>query len=300
MDLRGIGIYLTYQCNSECVHCAYGSNSALVGVVEEAELDAAFAAVNTFGNLETVKILGGEPTLYMERLLTAIKLARTHGAGNIILITNGWWGNNPERARSSLKALKDAGLSVLVISVDAFHVEYVPTESVRGAIIAAANSGLFYCVTMDVIDFLDGDNPYDRQTRSILEQLGDLPFAVIPSKLNLLGRAADLLTDFFPASEAMPNDCRPPYAGSFAAPSGIAIDPLGYVTLCHGIAIGNTKKTAIGEILANYRLEDHPILNAVATKGPLGLLELAGSENMRLRSGYITSCQLCYDVRKHL
>jgi len=108
------------------------------------------------------------------------------------------------------------------------------------------------------------------------------------------------LTDFFPASEAMPNDCRPPYAGSFAAPSGIAIDPLGYVTLCHGIPIGNIKKTAIGEILANYRLEDHPILNAVATKGPLGLLELAGSENMRLRSAYITSCQLCYVVRKHL
>jgi hypothetical protein len=301
MNLRAIGVYLTYQCNANCVHCAYGSDSSLRGVVEESELHAAFDAINRFGKLQTVKILGGEPTLYMERLVTAIKLARGYGASKVILITSGWWGKNPEKAQDHITRLRRAGLSVLVISADAFHLDYIPIESVRGAILAAASSGIDYCVTMDVIESLDGDNAYDRQTRQVLDQLSDLPFSVTLSKINLLGRAGDLLPDFYqPVTGAMPNDCQPPYAGSFESPSGISIDPLGFVTLCHGIAIGNTRKAPISKILSDYKLEEHPILNMVTKKGPLGLLELCGSEGPKLRSGYVTSCQLCYDIRKHL
>jgi len=301
MNLRAIGVYLTYQCNANCAHCCYGSESSLKGVIDEAELRAAFEAVNHFGKLDAVKILGGEPTLYMKQLLTTIRLAREHGASKIILITSGWWGKSPSRAREYVASLKDAGLSVLIISADAFHLDDVPIESVRGAIAAAARGGIDYCVTMDVIDSLEANNPYDRRTRQVLDQLSDLPFSVTLCKVNLLGRAGDLLPSFYqPEPGAMPNDCWPPYAGSFEFPTGISIDPLGFVTLCHGIAIGNTRHTPISRILSDYKLEEHPILSVIARKGPLGLLELCDRDDLKLKDGYVTSCQLCYDIRKHL
>jgi hypothetical protein len=301
MDLRAVGVYLTYQCNAECIHCAYGSHSHLKGVMEETDIEAAFQAVNRFGKLEAVKILGGEPTLYEERLIRTVELARRHGASNVMLITSGWWGKNPLRAAHLATSLAHAGLSLLLFSIDSFHTPYVRTEAIKGAIRAAAAANLQSCITMNVIESITATNPYDRRTRDLLGDLQDLPTPVMASQVILLGRAAEALSQFYPRfADPLPNRCEPPYAGSFENPSGIAIDPFGYVTLCHGIAIGNTRTKPLPTILAEYRLERHPILHAIATSGPLGLLNLLDSEEVDLTPGYVSSCHLCYDLRKRL
>jgi hypothetical protein len=269
--------------------------------MEESEIVDAFEMVNRFGKLEAVKILGGEPTLYLERLIRTVELARAHGAFYVILITSGWWGKEPARAAHLATSLVRAGLSLLVISTDSFHAPYVPLQYVRGAIRAAADTNLQACIAMDIIESVDANNPYDRQTRELLRQLQDVSLPFTGSKVALLGRAAELLSQFSPQSDTpFPNSCQPPYAGSFENPSGIAIDPLGYVTLCHGIAIGNTRTKPLATILGEYRLEDHPILSTISKDGPLGLLKLLGPEEALPAKGYAHACHLCYDLRSRL
>lgn len=301
MNLKGIGIYLTYQCNASCSHCAYGSEPSLKNVIDEKDVEVAFETINQLGQLQTVKILGGEPTLYMERLLRVIELARTYGATNIIVITSGWWGKRQARAQTIVTSLKQAGLSLLLISVDSFHTQYIPLEHVKGAVQAAADGGMRYCVLMNLLESIHADNQYDRQTREMIQELLQLSIPIVPGKVTYLGRAVELLSPMYQGERTLPTRCPlPPFLDSFAEPSGIAIDPLGYVTLCHGIAIGNMKERPLADILTEYELEKHPILNAIMKEGPLGLMKLPHTEGFKLKEGYIDSCHLCYELRSHL
>lgn len=300
MNLKGIGIYLTYRCNSRCIHCSYGSDPPLSNLIDEAEVEVSFEMVNRFGRLETVKILGGEPTLYMERLLRVVELARIHGASSIIMITNGWWGKDEEDARNIITGLKEAGLSLLLISMDAFHAEYIPLEDVKRAVQAADCVEMKYCVMMEFMESIDANNRYDRQSRALFQECQNLSIPILPAKIIYAGRAAEFLSPLYRGEKTLPNQCEPPYIGSFENPSGIAIDPLGYVTLCHGIAIGNTREKSLATILSEYDLKKHPILNAIVKEGPLGLTKLAHAEGFNLEEGYIDSCHLCYKIRKYL
>jgi len=135
-----VGLILTYRCNAECRHCFFESSPSRTGVIT---LQTAQRVINNASSLgaEWVSFSGGEPFLEYDLLKELIALSSGKGLKTEV-VTNGFWGQTREEARGVLKPLIAAGLDVLNLSVDDYHSESIPLESVMNAYWAAVDLGL--------------------------------------------------------------------------------------------------------------------------------------------------------------
>jgi hypothetical protein len=86
-------------------------------------------------------ITGGEPFFDFERLVEIVRHAAALGA-EISCVTNAYWARSREIARSKLEVLRDAGLTLLAVSVSRFHQRFVPLHRARHALEVSAELGL--------------------------------------------------------------------------------------------------------------------------------------------------------------
>jgi hypothetical protein len=80
-------------------------------------------------------------------------------------------------------------------------------------------------------------------------------------------------------------------------PGRVHVDPLGYVHICQGLALGNVFRTELREICAAYDPDAHPLVGPLLAGGPAELrrrYELPGEE------AYADACHLCYEMRRAL
>jgi MoaA/NifB/PqqE/SkfB family radical SAM enzyme len=252
---------------------------------------------------QPVKIVtahGGEPFLCPGVLRSMVKTAGSLGISSWV-ITNGFFADDERSAREILRSLTDLGLSGITFSVDAFHQEFIPIESVRTGIEAALSAGI---ETVAVDSYLIGSgSPYDVRTSRLLEALEGLEevqFNEFYARCE--GRAADLLIEEWDPKGVPEGECRLPYwiGGDLSDPDGIEIDPAGNVTLCPGVRIGNARRTSLSQVLESYDPMLHPILRVIREKGPIGLLDLARSRGYRGDERFLDECHLCYRMRGFL
>jgi hypothetical protein len=77
----------------------------------------------------------------------------------------------------------------------------------------------------------------------------------------------------------------------------VHVDPLGYVHICQGLALGNLFRQPLREILACYDPDAHPITGPLLTGGPA---ELARRYAVEPGGRYADECHLCDEVRRAL
>jgi Radical SAM superfamily len=138
-----LGIVLTARCNASCVHCSksYGPYRT-----EQLGLDAIHRLMDQAAKIEddvplSFELTGGEPFVDFERLVSVVG----HGArlgGTVTCVTNGFWARNDAEARTKLTTLRDAGLTLLAVSVSRFHQEFVPLQRVGRALAMAGELGI--------------------------------------------------------------------------------------------------------------------------------------------------------------
>jgi hypothetical protein len=257
--------------------------------------------------LESITIHGGEPLLYfpnycVERILrhaTELKIARRG------LITNGFWATDQDTARRKLAKLKSSGLTSITFSVDGFHQEYVPIETVRIGLEEAVKLGFSRIgVLSHYLTSVKAENIYNKLTNQSLAQIKDIDGIVIDRfKSSLYGRAAETLTGTLAKSRNLPaGPCRFPYwlGNDIRDPKAIEIDFNGHVTLCPGICIGNLKSQPLTKVIDQYDPHKHPILNAVAQDGPIGLVKIADDLGINYGQRFVDECHLCYEMRRLL
>jgi hypothetical protein len=119
---------------------------------------------------------GGEPLLFVEIVCAIHKEATDVGIPLREVITNGYWSKNGDKIKDIGQSLAESGVNSIILSVDAFHQEYVPLEIVRKTAEACLQAGiedLAWNPTRVVSK--DDNNRYNRKTRSILKELEDLP-----------------------------------------------------------------------------------------------------------------------------
>ena len=80
-----------------------------------------------------VHFAGGEPFLYFKEMLELAHHACEYGF-SISLVTNGFWGARPERARKQIASLVNQGLKRVELSADRFHQEFIQIETIKSAI----------------------------------------------------------------------------------------------------------------------------------------------------------------------
>jgi hypothetical protein len=255
--------------------------------------------------LQTLTVHGGEPFLYLDALVEILKSAHKLNIPQRWVITNGFWATTEAIARQYLRALKDAGLTCITVSADAFHQEYVPLKKIRNCITAALDLDFKrVCVDSYFVIGPHADNLFDTSTSSILERLGALPGAEINQyRAGFDGRATDYLVEFVEPKLHIPDGkCRLPawLGGNLKNPEACEIDFEGNVTLCPGICIGNCKHESLAHIINHYNYHHHPIIRVIAQQGPRGLLTLAQENGYKADATFVNECHLCYEMRRFL
>jgi organic radical activating enzyme len=86
--------FLTKKCNFECAHCMYNcsprSSNDFVSDVELSKLKKQVDFLQSLGIHVTINLLGGEPTLFFDKLKHVVDLVASWNVG-ISMPTNGWW-----------------------------------------------------------------------------------------------------------------------------------------------------------------------------------------------------------------
>jgi len=289
---------LTEKCSSRCAHCQGAHSPESEGAIEIEDGLNYLEETTSITELGSFMIFGGESMLYPERTITLFQRAGKLGIPEIELITNGFWGRDREKAETLALRLKEAGVTDVLISVDAFHLPYIPLDGPRNAAEASLLAGINKVRwNVAVLESIDAENEYDVQTRQIVESLEPLKLEINFNRIWPQGRARENLKDFFPR-QSLEGNC-PHKEDTLITPDCISLDPNGWASICWNLAIGNAKEDPLSELLIDYDWKEHPIIKTLVEKGPTGLLDLPESEGFHFQAEkYIDKCNLCCDLRK--
>lgn len=305
------GIILSYKCSSTCKHCMYACSPVWKAdwpSKENIELILRQLAPrikpSSYGS-EGVSInyglhfTGGEPFLNFDLLLDAVEIANRLKIPSTFVETNCFWCVNDEQVREKLKALKQAGLKGILVSVNPFILEQVPFERTERAIkISRENFGRNTMIYQEVY-YRQFKNLGIKDTLAISQYLEKDDWALRYSELLPMGRACYKLKHFFakkPAKAFFSESC----VSNLTRSWHVHIDNyFNYVAgYCGGISLGDARD--LDALTQGIDLSDKPVLRALTTS-IRRLYEFAVKEfNYREEEGYISKCHLCIDIRRHI
>jgi hypothetical protein len=281
MELKGLHILLTYECNLECDHCFVWGSCNQIGTFTYAKLKEVLQQAVETNTIEWVYFEGGEPGLYYPLLLKSVQEAAKLDF-QVGIVSNGYWANSEEDAFIWLEPFQGL-VQDLSISSDQFHwfeklgenVQYIEkvTEELKIPI------GVISIAQPEVID--------------AASVLGKLP----PGQSGIMyrGRAAVQLADRakkYPWETFV--EC--PYE-DLESPDRIHLDSLGFLHVCNGITIGNIFETNLSDINKTYAPYDHPVVGPLLVGGPV---ELVKNYGLKHDNEYADACHLCYTARLQL
>ena len=241
-NLNKIEFVITYACTGRCKHCSEGNHTVCGEHIDPLIAADAVRKIASEYNIKTVMTFGGEPLLYADAVCEIMNAAKELTIPKRQVITNGYFAKNADKIREVAVRLAACGVNDLLLSVDAFHQETIPLETVRVFATEAKKNGIPIRLQPAWLVSPTDDNPYNRKTREILNSFSDLEIPendgnVIFPEGNALKYLAEYFTNELPENPYVedPRDVR---CVSFE-PNG---DVLG----------GNVHKRDIMEIIKAY------------------------------------------------
>ena len=177
-NLSKIEFVLTDACTGRCKHCSQGDHSTNGGCIDAQLAAEAVRRIAAEYEIRTVMTFGGEPLLYSEAVCHIMSTATSLNIPRRQVITNGYFSKNPDRIREVTEKLLRSGVNDLLLSVDAFHEESIPLDTVRIFATELKRFGVPTRLQPAWLVSADADNEYNLKTRKILESFADLGFAV--------------------------------------------------------------------------------------------------------------------------
>jgi hypothetical protein len=282
MTLTGLHLLLTYRCNSTCDHCFVWGSPEQEGVFTLAAVRELLRQARELGSIEWVYFEGGEPFLFQPILVAGAKEAADLGF-HVGVVTNGYWATEVEDAAAWLRPM--AGLvEDLTVSTDLFHYNERISPQARHAQAAAEQLGIpVSTIICEVPEALAGS---PAQPRGEPVSSGAIMFR---------GRAA---AELAPKVALHPwTEMRECPHERLDDPGRVHVDPLGFVHLCQGLAMGNLWHEPLPALVSSYRPREHPIIGPLLEGGPAALVE---EFNLDHEAAYADACHLCYAARAAL
>jgi hypothetical protein len=308
LRVNRIEFAITYLCNSKCRHCQLGGEEERKNFPSHIDKDMAVEIVRKVGkkyNPKSIMTFGGEPLLYPEIVYAIHKEAMNVGIPVRDVITNGFWSRKKEEIQEIAEKLVKSGVNEATISVDCFHQEFIPLDIVKKAAESLLKAGITRISWNPCwVVSKDHDNPYNRKTKAILEQLKDLP--IEEGEGNIArpeGRAIKWLKDFLPPRTKTPKGkCGDvPYTEELDLVKTICVEPDGRIAICKDLYIGNAFETGIIDIIENYDPFRIPEAKAIIENGMEGLINWARTKGVEPDSaGYYNFCHMCTDIRRRV
>ncbi|MBQ6905893.1 MAG: radical SAM protein [Clostridia bacterium] len=241
-NINKIEFVITYACTGRCKHCSEGEHTPCGEHIDPQIAADAVRKIAREYDIKTVMTFGGEPLLHTDAVYEIMNAAKELSIPKRQVITNGYFSKNADQIREVAVRLAKCGVNDLLLSVDAFHQETIPLETVRAFATEAKKNGIPIRLQPAWLVGPTNDNPYNRKTREILNSFSDLEIPendgnVIFPEGNALKYLAEYFTDELPDNPYIedPRDVR---CVSFS-PNG---DVLG----------GNVYERDIMEIIKDY------------------------------------------------
>lgn len=281
MELSGLHLLLTYQCNLECDHCFVWGSPWQSGTMTLQDIRQILQQAKDLGTVKWIYFEGGEPFLYYPVLLKGVQEAARLGfqAG---IVTNSYWATDVKDALEWLRPL--AGLiQDLSISSDLYHWSEKLSQQAKNASEAAEK--------LDIpIGIISIAQP---EVTNAASAVGQLPAG--ESTVMYRGRAAEkLVARATRHSWAQFTEC--PFE-DLREPGRVHLDPFGNLHICQGISLGNVFRTPLSEICWTYDADSHPITGLLLEGGPTELVRRYGLPH---EESYADACHLCYEARRTL
>ena len=241
-NLNKIEFVVTYACTGRCKHCSEGDHT-FCG--ERIDPQIAADAVRKIGleyDIKTVMTFGGEPLLYADAVYEIMNAAKELSIPKRQVITNGYFSKNADQIREVAVCLAECGVNDLLLSVDAFHQETIPLETVRVFATEAKKNGIPIRLQPAWLVSARDDNPYNKKTREILDSFADMGISV--NEGNVIypeGNALKYLSEYF--SDEHPDN---PYLEDPRDMRCVSFSPNG------DVLGGNVYECDVIEILKNY------------------------------------------------
>ena len=293
------GIIANYRCPAACGHCLYGcSPSAQPGYMDGATAAALCGRLRRLG-CRGLHIGGGEPFLDVEGLIGLVGAIHNSGIGLDYIETNAAWVTDDDvRSRRILSGVASAGGDCIMVSADPFHVEFIPFWKSKRLLRLLREMGISHFIWQErywpLLERLDPQKTYDAQAlmdvfgydvqRRCAEEYG----------MRFHGRALNLLRQ---SGRKMPVAPLPGPCAELRSTGHFHVDYLGrYIPPgCTGMGI---LLDDVGKALDPSR---YPVLSRLYAQGLRGLLPYAQERGYKLADdGYVSKCELCFDIRKHL
>jgi len=281
MELSGLHLLLTYQCNLECDHCFVWGSPWQSGTMTLSNVRHILAQAAELGTVEWIYFEGGEPFLFYAVLLKGVQEAAAMGF-QVGIVSNGYWATDDQDAGECLRPF--AGLiQDLSISSDLYHYVEKFSRPARNAITAAELLRIPHGII----------NIAEPEATNAASAIGQLPAG--ESAVLYRGRAAERLVARavlrpWEQFTACPNE-------DLREPGRLHVDPFGNLHICQGISVGNLFDKPLREICAAYDPDSHPITGQLLAGGPV---ELIRRYRLPHEEKYADACHLCYEARRTL
>ncbi len=241
-NLSKIEFVVTYACTGKCKHCSEGEHTNCGERINPVIAADAVRKIAAEYGIKTVMTFGGEPLLYADTVYAVMSVAKELNIPKRQVITNGYFSKDVSKIREVAKRLAEYGVNDLLLSVDAFHQETIPLETVKLFATEAKKNGIPIRLQPAWLVSKADDNRYNCKTREILNSFADMEIPesdgnVIFPEGNALKYLAEYFTDERPENPYVedPHDVR---CVSFS-PNGDVLD-------------GNVYRCDIMEIIMNY------------------------------------------------
>ena len=241
-NLNKIEFVVTYACTGRCKHCSEGDHTSCGERIDPQIAADAVRKIASEYDIKTVMTFGGEPLLYMDVVYAIMTAAKELNILKRQVITNGYFSKNADKIREVAERLAACGVNDLLLSVDAFHQETIPLETVKIFATEAKKCGIPIRLQPAWLVSATNDNPYNRKTREILECFADLELPVGDGNVIFPeGNALKHFAEYF--TEELPEN---PYAEDPRDVRCVSFEPNG------DVLGGNVYERDIMEIIKDY------------------------------------------------
>ena len=197
-NLNKIEFVVTYACTGKCKHCSEGDHSVCG---EKINREIAYDVVKKVAaeyDIKTVMAFGGEPLLCPEAVYSIMTAAKELNISKRQVITNGYFSKDAAYIRTVAKSLAECGVNDLLLSVDAFHEEFIPLDVVKIFAKEAKNHNVPIRLQPAWLVSADDGNEYNIKTREILKSFSNLEIPT--NEGNVIfpeGNAKKYLSEYF-------------------------------------------------------------------------------------------------------
>lgn len=295
------GIITNYVCTAACRHCMFASAPHLPKEYISPEMAEKLAKLLQKSGTRSVHIGGGEPFMNFSALTALIGILHRYGIGIDYIETNAFWCSDDAFVRDRLMHLKKLGVDTVMVSVDPFHIEFVPLERPIRLCRMLRECGFDYFIWKErylrSLMHLDHSRTYSHD--ELKKLLGENYIAETAAEygLGMNGRAlfiADALYPRRPAEDWL---------------TDVPCSSLGSTSHCHLDLYGNIIPSGCPGISAdagdyleeNFPAERYPVLSRLTSGGIRALFDYACQKGFTpIPQGYPSRCSLCFAIRSYL